>query len=162
MKPANEEVLPYLPGSREKESLKATISRMKSEVIDIPLIIDGQEVRTGNTAECVIPHNHKHVLATYHMAGPKEMEMAIESALQAKKEWEALPWEHRLAVFLKAAELIGEGWRNTLNGATMLGQSKTACEADADSACELYFSDHHAAAAGSTGGHTAAGQFLYR
>lgn len=130
-------MLSYLPGSREKESIKKKLTEMKGRVLEIPLIIDGKEVRTGKTAQCVIPHNHSHVLANYHMAGPKEMEMAIESALKAKKEWEITPWEHRLAVFLKAAELISGSWRDTLNGATMLGQSKNVYEADADSACEL-------------------------
>ncbi|SLM28207.1 Delta-1-pyrroline-5-carboxylate dehydrogenase, mitochondrial [Desulfamplus magnetovallimortis] len=137
MQPKNEMMLTYLPGSREKQSLKNKITEMKSSVIDIPLIIDGKEIRTGKTGQCVIPHNHGHLLANYHMAGPEEMEMAIESALKAKVKWQETPWEHRVAVFMKAAELISGPWRDTLNAATMLGQSKTVHEADADSACEL-------------------------
>ena len=135
--PKNESVLSYLPGSKEKAALKKKIRAMKKEPIDIPLIINGEEIRTGNTKECIIPHNHKHVLATYHMAGPKEVRMAIDSAVSAQKEWAAMSWDHRLAIFLKAAELISGPWRDTLNAATMLGQSKTAHEADADAACEL-------------------------
>jgi 1-pyrroline-5-carboxylate dehydrogenase len=110
---------------------------MKSVCIDIPLIINGREIRTGQTGTCTIPHNHAHVLATYHMAGPEEVRMAVDAAVSAQKEWAALSWEHRLAIFLKAAELIKGPWRDTLNAATMLGQSKTVYEADADSACEL-------------------------
>ena len=137
MKPENETVLPYLPGSPEKLALKAEMARMKANPVEIPLIINGKEVRTGNLGTCVVPHEKSTVLATYHQAGPKEMEMAIEAALEAKKQWMALPWEQRLSIFLRAAELIGGPWRQTLNAATMLGQSKTAYEADADSACEL-------------------------
>lgn len=137
MMPQNEPIFSYLPGSREKESLKKRITEMKGEIIDIPLIIDGKEIRTGQTAQCIIPHNHSHVLANYHMAGPKEMEMAIESALKAKDEWKDTPWEHRLAIFLKAAELLSKPWRDTINAATMLGQSKTVYEAEIDAACEL-------------------------
>lgn len=137
IKPVNEQVLPFLPGSPDRASLKAKLQEMKQQKIDIPLIIGGKEVRTGNTANCIIPHNKKHVLATYHLAGEKEIRMAIEAAVEAKKAWEKMPWEHRLAIFMKAAELLGGPWRDTLNAATMLGQSKTAYEADADSACEI-------------------------
>lgn len=136
-RPANEAVRSYLPGSPERESLKAKLTQMKSREIEIPLIINGQEIRTGNTGTCVIPHNHGHVLATYHMAGPEQVRMAIDAATTAQKTWSSLPWDHRLAIFLKAAELISGPWRDTLNAATMLGQSKTVYEADADAACEL-------------------------
>ena len=136
-KPINEPIPAYLPGSPEKKKLKKRIAEMRSEVLDIPLIIGGKEIRTGKTGQCVIPHDHGHVLANYHMAGPKEMEMAIESALEAKKTWQHTPWDHRLAIFLKAAELLSGPWRDTLNAATMLGQSKTVYEADADAAAEL-------------------------
>ena len=110
---------------------------MKGGVIDIPLIIDGKEVRTGKTAQCIIPHNHGHVLANYHMAGIKEMEKAIESNLNAKKRWNDMPWDHRLAVFNKAADLLSGPWRDTVNSATMLGQGKTVYESEIDAACEL-------------------------
>ncbi|MCG8565636.1 MAG: L-glutamate gamma-semialdehyde dehydrogenase [Desulfobacterales bacterium] len=136
-KPENEAILSYLPGSPEKDALKAEIGRMTSEPIEIPLIINGEEVRTGNVGTCRVPHDKATVLATYHQAGPREMEMAIEAALAAKKEWMALPWDQRISIFLRAAELIGGPWRQTLNAATMLGQSKSVHEADADSACEL-------------------------
>lgn len=137
LKPQNEQVPGYLPGSPEKTALKARLAEMVQSEIEIPLIIGGRQVRTGNTGTCIIPHNHAHVLATYHMAGETETAMAIEAALEAKKQWERMPWEHRLAVFLRAAELITGPWRHTLNAATMLGQSKSVYEADADAACEL-------------------------
>jgi 1-pyrroline-5-carboxylate dehydrogenase len=137
MQPVNETVRDYLPESAETERLKAKIAEMKAQTVEIPLIIGGKEIKTGRTGQVVIPHNHSHVLATYHMAGPEEMELAVTSALKAKKAWADMPWEHRLAIFRKAAELISEPWRDTLNAATMLGQSKNVIEADADSACEL-------------------------
>jgi len=137
IKPVNEQMLEFLPGSPEKASLKAKIQELKQTTIDIPLIIGGKEVRTGKTAACIIPHKKDHVLATYHLAGEAEIRMAIDAALEAKKSWEKMPWEHRCAIFMKAAELISGPWRDTLNAATMLGQSKTAYEADADSACEI-------------------------
>jgi 1-pyrroline-5-carboxylate dehydrogenase len=136
-KPKNEQVPGYLPGSPEKLALKKRLAEMASSEIEIPLIIGGKAVRSGKTGTCVIPHNHGHVLATYHMAGEKETAMAIEAALAAKKQWACTPWEHRLAVFLRSAELISGPWRHTLNAATMLGQSKSVYEADADAACEL-------------------------
>ncbi|MBF0113185.1 MAG: L-glutamate gamma-semialdehyde dehydrogenase [Desulfamplus sp.] len=137
MKPQNEPIKSYLPGSAEKLSLKKRLKEMKETAIDIPLIINGKEVRTGKIQNCIIPHNHSHILAKYHTAGPEEMKMAIESSLEAKKEWERLDWDHRIAVFLKAAELISGPWRDTLNGATMLGQSKNVYEAEVEAACEL-------------------------
>lgn len=135
--PVNEPVMTYKPGSPEKELLKKTITDLKNQQIEVPLIIGGEEVRTGNTAEMLIPHNHKHVLGTYHKAGEKEVNMAIEAALEARKEWAAMPWEHRVSIFLKAAELLAGPWRQVINGATMLGQSKVAHQAEIDSACEL-------------------------
>ena len=137
MKPRNEAVLGYLPGSDEKRGLKARLAELKQSPIEIPMIIGGKEVRSGRTGTCVIPHNHAHVLATYHMAGEEETRMAVQAALEAGKAWARTPWDHRLAVFLRAAELIAGPWRHTLNAATMLGQSKTVYEADADAACEL-------------------------
>ncbi len=136
-KPENEPVLSYAIGSKERVKLKEKLSELKEKEIEIPLIIGGKEIRTGNTKTCVIPHDKDHVLATYHMAGEKEVEMAIKAALDAKKEWEKISWQHRAAIFLKAAELLAGPWRYTLNAATMLGQSKTAYQAEIDSACEL-------------------------
>lgn len=136
-KPVNEPIRQYLPGSQERASLKAKLAEMRGEEIEIPLIIGGQEVRTGRLGTCVMPHRHGHILARYHKAGPKEVEMAIEAALEAHKVWSRLPWYERAAIFLKAAELLAGPWRDTLNAATMLGQSKTVFQAEIDSACEI-------------------------
>ncbi|ATW25747.1 L-glutamate gamma-semialdehyde dehydrogenase [Candidatus Formimonas warabiya] len=135
--PKNEPLLSYAPGSPEKAALKKKLRELQQGEIEIPLIIGGKEVKTGMMGECIIPHKKNHVLARYHMAGEKEIRMAIEAAKNAQDEWEKMPWEHRASVFLKAAELLSGPWRSTLNGATMLGQSKTAHQAEIDSACEL-------------------------
>ncbi|MBI2378516.1 MAG: L-glutamate gamma-semialdehyde dehydrogenase [Deltaproteobacteria bacterium] len=136
-KPANEPVLAYAPGSPEKALLKAELERMLREEIEIPLVIGGKEVRTGSTAKAVCPHDHGHVLATYHQAGPKEVEQAVAASEEAWREWSVMPWEHRAAVFMRAAELLAGPMRATANAATMLNQSKTAHQAEIDSACEL-------------------------
>jgi 1-pyrroline-5-carboxylate dehydrogenase len=136
-KPVNEPIRAYAPGSPEKVSLKAAMRQMLSEEIEIPLIIGGKEVRTGNTAKAVCPHDHQHVLATYHKAGEKEIHLAIEAAATAWREWSEMAWEDRAAVLLKAAELLAGPWRDTLNAATMLNQSKNVFQAEIDSACEL-------------------------
>ncbi|MBA4160134.1 MAG: L-glutamate gamma-semialdehyde dehydrogenase [Gemmatimonadetes bacterium] len=135
--PRNEPVLSYAPGTPERAELKAALQRMSGERIEIPIIIGGKEIRTGDTAEAVMPHNHGHVLATWHKAGEAEIRQAIDSALEAQREWATWPWEDRLAVFLRAADLLATRWRQTLNAATVLGQSKTAYQAEIDSACEL-------------------------
>ncbi|MEX2583797.1 MAG: L-glutamate gamma-semialdehyde dehydrogenase [Gemmatimonadota bacterium] len=147
--PRNEPVLSYSPGSAERRELKETLDRMAGERPEIPVIVGGREIRTGDTAESVMPHDHGHVLATYHRAGPGEVEAAIESSIRAQREWASWPWEDRAAVFLRAAELLATTWRARLNAATMLGQSKTAHQAEIDSACELIdflrFNAHFAA-----------------
>ena len=135
--PVNEPVLSYAPGSPEKAALKAELDRMAGEEIEIPLVIGGREVRTGNTDTQVMPHDHGHVLARYHKAGPAEVRQAIEASQAAWREWSEWPWEDRLAVFQRAAELLATRWRPVLNAATMLGQGKTAHQAEIDSACEL-------------------------
>lgn len=135
--PVNEPVKSYKPGSPEREELKKKINELKSQQIEIPLIIGGREIRTGNTEEIRMPHNHNHILGVYHKASKKEVDMAIEAALEARKEWAEMPWEHRVSVFLKMAELLAGPWRATLNAATMLGQSKTVHQAEIDSAAEL-------------------------
>lgn len=135
--PVNEPLKSYKPGSPEREELKKKISELKSKQIEIPLIIGGEEIRTGNTEEIRMPHNHSHILGVYHKASKKEVDMAIEAALEARKEWAEMPWEHRVSVFLKMAELLAGPWRATLNAATMLGQSKTVHQAEIDSAAEL-------------------------
>jgi len=133
----NEPVRGYLPGSPERNELERELTRMKSECVEIPVIIDGREIRTGNTSSCVMPHDHQHVLGVYHKAGREEAALAIESSLKAKKKWESLPWSSRVAIFLKAAELAAGPWRAKLNAATMLSQSKTFKQAEIDAACEL-------------------------
>jgi len=135
--PVNEPVLKYAPGSPEKASLKKTLDAMLAEQIEIPLIIGGREVRTGVTAEAVCPHDHGHVLATYHQAGEKEVAMAVEAAAKAWREWSEMPWEARAAILLKAADLLAGPWRDVANAATMLNQSKTVMQAEIDAACEL-------------------------
>ena len=135
--PKNEPVLNYRPGSTEKKALKAKLSEQKSKSIEIPILIGGQAVKTGNLGECRCPHNHSHVLAVYHQAEAGEVEQAIQAAREAWPKWSAMPWEARAAIFLKAADLLAGPFRATLNAATMLGQSKTVYQAEIDSACEL-------------------------
>jgi 1-pyrroline-5-carboxylate dehydrogenase len=135
--PINEPVLSYAPGSPERALLKETYARMHGEEIEIPLIIGGREVRTGNTDVQVSPHEHGHVLARYHKAGAAEVRQAIDASMKAWKDWSNWPWEDRLAVFQRAADLLATRYRPVLNAATMLGQGKTAHQAEIDSACEL-------------------------
>ncbi len=135
--PINEPINSYSPGSPEKKEIKEKLAELKSQQIEVPLIIGGEEIRTGNTAEIRMPHDKNHVLGVYHKASKKEVEMAIEAALEARKEWAEMPWEQRVSVFLKMADLLAGPWRATLNAATMLGQSKTVFQAEIDSACEL-------------------------
>src|SRR5262249_44012020 len=135
--PHNEPVRDYAPGSPERESLKRRLAEMNGAEIEIPMIIGGEEVRTGTTAKAVKPHDHDHVLATYHQGGAAEVQRAIDAAREAREEWARTPWWERAAVFLRASELLAGPWRDTLNAATMLGQSKTAHQAEIDAACEL-------------------------
>ena len=135
--PVNEPIRAYAPGSPERAELKARLASMANERIEIPLIIAGQEVRTGKTQQSVMPFKHKHVLADWHMAEPKHIQMAITAALVARREWSMWPLEDRAAVLLKAAELLSTSWRATVNSATMLGQAKTAFQSEIDAACEL-------------------------
>jgi 1-pyrroline-5-carboxylate dehydrogenase len=135
--PRNEPVLTYEPGSMERELLIKELNDQYSKVIDIPLIIGGKEIRTGKTGKVVMPSEHGHILATYHMAGEKEVEMAINAALDAKCEWMTLAWMERAAIMIKAAELISKKYRYLLNAATMLGQGKNVYQAEIDSACEI-------------------------
>ncbi|MCP4896410.1 MAG: L-glutamate gamma-semialdehyde dehydrogenase [bacterium] len=136
-KPVNEPILAFAPGSPEKVSLKTKLNEMLAEEIEMPLIIGGKEVRTGNIANAVCPHDHKHVLGRYHKAGEKEVQMAIEASQKAWRGWSEMAWEDRAAVLLKAAELLAGPWRDTLNAACMLNQSKNAFQAEIDAACEL-------------------------
>ncbi|HEY8175925.1 MAG TPA: L-glutamate gamma-semialdehyde dehydrogenase [Gemmatimonadaceae bacterium] len=135
--PVNEPIKSYAPGSPERAELKARLEKMASERIDIPIVIGGREIRTGDTSHAVMPHDHKHVLADWHRASAKHVTQAIDAARKARQEWANWAWEDRAAVFLKAAELLTTSWRATLNAATMLGQSKTVFQAEIDAACEL-------------------------
>jgi 1-pyrroline-5-carboxylate dehydrogenase len=135
--PVNEPVRDYPPGSPERASLKARLDEMAGRQTEIPMVIGGEEVRTGRTADVVMPHDHQHVLGQYHQGGEEEVKRAIAAAADARREWAELSWEARAAVFLRAAELLAGPWRDTMNAATMLGQSKTAYQAEIDAACEL-------------------------
>jgi len=135
--PKNEPVMTYGSGSSERDLLIKELKRQYGKVIDIPLIIGGKEIRTGKTGKVVMPSEHSHVLATYHMAGEKEVEMAINAALDAKCEWMTLAWMERAAIMIKAAELISKKYRFLLNATTMLGQGKNVYQAEIDAACEI-------------------------
>ena len=135
--PSNEPIRTYAPGSTERASLKQRLQQMHAAQIDIPLIIGGQAISTGRTTIAVCPHDHHHVLATVHQAGAAEVEHAVRAAREAWPAWSAMDWEARAAIFLKAAALLAGPWRDTLNAATMLNQSKTVFQAEIDAACEL-------------------------
>lgn len=135
-RPVNEHALDYAPGCKERKALNSELARMSNEVMDIPLIIDGKEVRTGDTGKVVMPHDHQHILAKYHMAGEKEVKMAINAALKAHREWSAFSWVERVSINLKIAELVAKKYRFVMNAATMLGQGKNAYQAEIDAACE--------------------------
>src|SRR5688572_16577840 len=135
--PVNEPVRDYAPGSPERASLQLRLEQMKGERAELPCVIGGEDVTTGNLREAVMPHDKDHVLADVHMGGAKEVERAIAAAADAWEDWHRVPWEERAAVFLRAAELLAGPWRDTLTAATMLGQSKTAHQAEIDAACEL-------------------------
>jgi len=135
--PTNEPVLMFGPGSMEKNEVKAKLAEMKSQQIEIPIIIGEKEVKTGNLADCRCPHDHGHLLGRYHKVGEKEVDMAINAAMKARPAWAAMPWEARAAIFLKAADLLAGPWRATINAANMLIASKTIFQAEIDSACEL-------------------------
>jgi len=134
--PKNEPVYSYAPGSIERELLQKELHRQYNQTIEIPLIIGGKEVKTGNLGKVVMPTDHQHVLATYHKVGKAEVEMAIKAAMEAKKEWENIHWIERASIMMKAGELLSKKYRYKLNAATMLGQGKNAYQAEIDSACE--------------------------
>jgi 1-pyrroline-5-carboxylate dehydrogenase len=135
--PANEPVFEYRPGSEERRRIKTQLTRFRNTELEIPLIIGGRTVKTGNLARCIIPHDHGHRLAVFHQAGEKEVAMAIEAAAEAADSWAAMEWQDRLAIFGKAAELIAGPRRMILNAATMLGQGKNIHQAEIDAACEM-------------------------
>jgi len=135
--PLNEPLRFYTPGSPERASLKKTLTELKGKEIEIPLIVGGKEIKTGKLGKCILPHDHKTVIARYHQAGEKEVKMAIDAALESRKKWAAMHWYDRVSVFMKVAEMLAGPWRDTLNAATMLGQSKNVFQAEIDSAAEL-------------------------
>lgn len=135
--PVNEPVLPYTEGSPEKRELKAKLGAMASGEIEIPIIIGGEEIRTGDLVDAVMPHRHGHRLGRWHRAGREHVEAAIRASAEAHKEWSQWDWVDRAAIFLKAADLLATTWRSTLNAATMLCQSKTVHQAEIDAAAEL-------------------------
>ena len=135
--PINEPIYDYNPGSSEKAELKKTLDDMLSKEIEIPMVIGGEDVKSGNLADCRCPHDHKHLLGQYHKGDEKYVHQAIEAALAARKQWAETPWEARAAIFLKAAELLAGPYRQLLNASTMLGQSKNVFQAEIDAACEI-------------------------
>ncbi len=135
-RPENEPIFEYLPGSAERVALDAELEAQAGRVVDIPMIIGGEEVRSGDLATCVMPHEHGHVIGRYHRAGEEHVRRAIEAAMQARNEWIALGWERRVEVFLRAADLLAGKYRQVLNAATMLSMSKVVYQAEIDAACE--------------------------
>jgi len=133
----NEPIKAHAPGSAERAELKSRLASMAAERIDIPLIIGGKEIRTGQTASVVMPFAHSHVLADYHLASPEHVEQAVQAAIAARRAWSNWSLPDRAAVFLKAAELLATTWRATINASTMLGQAKTVFQAEIDAACEM-------------------------
>ena len=135
--PVNEGIRSYAPGSADREALRARLAEMAAEQVEMPHVIGGRDVRDGRTVPAVMPHDTGHVLGTVHWAGPAEMDQAVRAASDAWHDWSGLQWAERAAVFLRAADLLAGPWRDTVNAATMLGQSKTAHQAEIDAACEL-------------------------
>lgn len=146
--PINEPIRAYLPGSSERASLKAALAKMAAEQPEIGVIIDGKESFTGDVGTVVAPFDHRHTLASFHRATPTQVEVAIRSAMEARRHWAALPWDARAAVFLRAAELSAGPFRDLLNASTMMGQGKTVVQSEIDAACELVdffrFNAHYA------------------
>jgi 1-pyrroline-5-carboxylate dehydrogenase len=136
-KPQNEPIRDYAPGSREREELRVKLAELSAQTVEIPLVVDGKDVRLSETFDAVMPHDRDHVLAKVAKGNAQHVEQAVTAASDAWHDWSRTPWEERAAVFLRAAELLSGPWRSTLNAATMLGQSKTAHQAEIDSACEL-------------------------
>jgi 1-pyrroline-5-carboxylate dehydrogenase len=136
-KPINEPILGYEPGSQEKAAIKEALHEMSSKQLEIPLIIGGKEIRTGNLGKVVMPHDHNHILATYHKAGPKEVQQAIDAAVAAQPMWQSFRWEERCAIFLKTAELLAVKYRALINSGAMLAGGKNVYQAEIDAACEF-------------------------
>ncbi|GAX62100.1 1-pyrroline-5-carboxylate dehydrogenase [Candidatus Scalindua japonica] len=135
--PSNEPINSYAAGTQERNDIKAKLQELKNRHVEIPLIIGGKEVNTGNLGKCVLPHDHSVVVGTYHKAGENEVQMAIEAALKARRQWVEMDWQERASIFLKAANILAGPWRSLLNASTMLCQSKNVLQAEGDAACEL-------------------------
>src|SRR5699024_2283090 len=135
--PENEPYDSFAPGTPERDELRKELNRLKEQEIEIPAIIGGKEVKTDNQQDVVMPQNHSHKLATVHLCGEKEVNMAIEASQEAREEWGNLPWEERAAIFLKAADLVTGPYRQTMNASTMLGQSKTPYQAEIEAVGEF-------------------------
>jgi 1-pyrroline-5-carboxylate dehydrogenase len=135
--PVNEPVRSYVPGSPERASLRRRLEEMRGRRLELPCVIGGEEVRTGRIKQAIEPHARERVLADVHQAGPAEVERAVAAAADAAHDWGRMPWEDRVAIFLRAAELLSGPWRDTLNAATMLNQSKTVHQAEIDTVCEV-------------------------
>src|SRR5690554_1871523 len=133
----NEPVKSYAPGSSERKEVLEMYKKMYKEKVEVPLFINGKEVKTKETTTMSPPHDHKHVLGTYHKATKKHIEETIAAALEARKKWAVMPWQQRAGIFLRAAELLAGPYRAKINAATMLGQSKNIYQAEIDAACEL-------------------------
>ncbi len=148
-KPQNEPIISYAPNTPQREALKAKLAEMRSQVVDVPMYIGSEEIRTNNKQCLTCPHDHQHILGYYHEGDATHVNKAIESALEAREQWANLPWENRVSIFLKAADLSATKYRMDLNASTMLGQSKNAYQAEIDAACEwidfLRFNAHFAA-----------------
>jgi len=136
-KAVNEPVKSYAPNSPEKEAVLSAYKKMWNETIEVPLYIGKEEIRTGNTRNMTAPHDHQHMVGTYHLAEKQHIELAIANALESKTKWANMAWEQRAAIFLKAAELIAGPYRARINAATMIAQSKTIFQAEIDASCEL-------------------------
>jgi len=136
-RPVNEPVLDYAPGSAERAALETALQETAARQVEVPLVIGGERVHTGNTGRMIMPHDHRHLLGTYHKAGAAEVERAIEAALAAQREWRQFRWEERAAIFLKAADLLATRYRHRMNAGSMLNGGKTAFQAEIDAACEL-------------------------
>jgi 1-pyrroline-5-carboxylate dehydrogenase len=133
----NDPIKEYAPGSPERKEIQETYKRMYNSSVEVPLYINGKEIKTGDTVSMSPPHDHQHSIGSYHKAEKQHIDLAISTALEARKKWAAMPWEQRAGIFLRAAELIAGPYRARINAATMLGQSKTVHQAEIDSACEL-------------------------
>ena len=135
--PSNEPIKSYAPGTLERRDIKAKLKELKAQQIEIPVIIGGKEIKTGNMGKCVLPHDHGTVVGTYHKAGEKEVQEAIEASLMAHRQWAKMDWQDRASIFLRAADILAGPWRSLLNAASMLCQSKNVFQAEVDAACEF-------------------------